>query len=43
MSDNVLEYLKPFTINEIDTILNESETEFENGEYLTNEEVFQLR
>ena len=32
--------LKPYTIEEIDSMLNEAEADFETGNYLTNEEVF---
>lgn len=34
------EPLKPYTIEEIDIMLNEAEYDFETGNYLTNEEVF---
>lgn len=33
--------LTPFTMEEIDAMLDESEAAFEAGDYLTNEEVFQ--
>ena len=33
-------HLKPYTIEEIDIMLNEAEADFETGIYLTNEEVF---
>ena len=32
--------LKPFTMEEIDAILDEAEQDFEAGEYLTHDEVF---
>lgn len=32
--------LPPYTMEEIDTMLDEAERDFENGDYLTNEEVF---
>lgn len=32
--------LKPFTMEEIDAMLDEAERDFEAGEYLTHEEVF---
>lgn len=34
------EQLRPFTMQEIDEMLDEAETAFEAGEYLTNDEVF---
>ncbi len=34
------EQLRPFTMQEIDDMLDEAETAFEAGEYLTNDEVF---
>ena len=34
------EHLRPYTMQEIDSMLDEAETAFENGEYLTNDEVF---
>lgn len=37
---NVDEPLKPYTMEEIDTMLNEAEKEFETDNYLTNSEVF---
>ena len=33
------EQLRPYTMQEIDDMLDEAETAFENGEYLTNDEV----
>lgn len=32
------EPLKPYTIEEIDTILDEAENDFENGSFIPNEE-----
>ena len=32
--------LKPFTVEEIDAMLDEAERDFEAGEYLTHDEVF---
>ncbi|MBR5633646.1 MAG: hypothetical protein IKW78_00470 [Prevotella sp.] len=32
--------LKPFTMEEIDAMLDEAERDFEAGEYLTHDEVF---
>ncbi len=32
--------LRPYTMKEIDAMLNEAETAFEAGEYLKNDEVF---
>ena len=32
--------LKPYTMKEIDAMLDEAEAAFEAGEYLTNDEVF---
>ena len=34
------EQLRPFTMQEIDDMLDEAETAFEAGEYLSNDEVF---
>jgi hypothetical protein len=34
------EHLRPFTMDEIDDMLDEAEAAFEAGDYLTNEEVF---
>ena len=34
------EQLRPYTMNEIDNMLDEAEAAFEAGDYLTNEEVF---
>ena len=34
------EQLRPYTIQEIDEMLDEAEAAFEAGEYLTNDEVF---
>ena len=34
------EQLKPFTMEEIDNMLDEAEAAFEAGDYLTQEEVF---
>ena len=34
------EWLRPFTMEEIDDMLDEAETAFETGDYLTHEEVF---
>ncbi|MBO4800318.1 MAG: hypothetical protein J5545_00375 [Bacteroidaceae bacterium] len=34
------EQLKPFTMHEIDEMLDEAEAAFEAGDYLTNDEVF---
>ena len=34
------EQLRPFTMEEIDDMLDEAEAAFEAGDYLTNEEVF---
>ena len=34
------EQLRPYTMQEIDDMLNEAEAAFEAGDYLTNEEVF---
>ena len=34
------ERLRPFTMEEIDSMLDEAEAAFEDGDYLTNEEVF---
>ena len=36
------EQLRPFTMEEIDDMLDEAEAAFEAGDYLTNEEVFHL-
>ena len=36
------ERLRPYTMQEIDKILDEAETAFEAGDYMTNNEVFQL-
>ena len=33
--------LRPFTMEEIDSMLDEAEADFESGNYLTNEDVFQ--
>ena len=33
--------LRPYTMEEIDDMLDEAEAAFEAGDYLTNEEVFQ--
>ena len=38
-----VEYLRPFTMKEIDDMLDEAETAFEAGDYLTNDEVFHPR
>lgn len=35
--------LTPFTMDEIDAMLDEAESAFEAGEYLTNDEVFHHR
>lgn len=35
--------LTPFTMDEIDAMLDEAESSFEAGEYLTNDEVFHHR
>ena len=32
--------LKPFTMEEIDAMLDEAERDFEAGEYLTHDEMF---
>lgn len=32
--------LRPFTMDEIDSMLDEAEAAFEAGDYLTNDEVF---
>ena len=37
------EQLKPFTMEEIDNMLDEAEAAFEAGDYLTQEEVFQKK
>lgn len=37
------EELKPYTIEEIDAMLDEAETAFEAGDYLTQDEVFHHR
>lgn len=37
------ERLRPYTMREIDTMLNDAEAAFEAGEYLTNDEVFKCR
>lgn len=34
------EHLRPYTMQEIDSMLNDAETAFEAGDFLTNEEVF---
>ena len=34
------EQLRPYTMEEIDDMLDEAEAAFEAGDYLTNEEVF---
>ena len=34
------EQLRPYTMQEIDNMLDEAEAAFEAGEYLTNDEVF---
>ena len=34
------EELRPYTMQEIDDMLDEAEAAFEAGDYLTNEEVF---
>lgn len=34
------EWLRPFTMEEIDDMLDEAEAAFEAGDYLTHEEVF---
>ena len=34
------EQLRPYTMQEIDEMLDEAETAFEAGDYLTNDEVF---
>ena len=34
------EQLRPYSMQEIDDMLDEAEAAFEAGEYLTNEEVF---
>ena len=34
------ERLRPYTMEEIDDMLDEAETAFEAGDYLTNDEVF---
>lgn len=34
------EQLRPFTMKEIDNMLNEAEAAFKAGDYLTNKEVF---
>ena len=34
------EQLRPYTMQEIDDMLDEAEAAFENGDYLTNDEVF---
>ena len=34
------ERLRPFTMEEIDEMLDEAEEAFESGDYLTNDEVF---
>ena len=34
------EQLRPYTMQEIDEMLDEAEAAFEAGEYLTNDEVF---
>lgn len=34
------EQLRPYTMQEIDSMLNDAETAFEAGDFLTNEEVF---
>lgn len=33
-------FLRPYTMEEIDKMLDEAEAAFEAGEYLTNDEVF---
>lgn len=38
-----VEYLRPFSMKEIDDMLDEAESAFEAGDYLTNEEVFHPR
>lgn len=37
------ERLRPYTMQEIDDMLDEAEVAFEAGDYLTNEEVFRHR
>jgi len=37
------EQLRPFTMNEIDNMLDEAEAAFAKGEYMTNDEVFHSR
>ena len=37
------EQLRPYTMQEIDDMLDEAESAFEAGDYLTNDEVFHLR
>ena len=37
------EQLRPYTMQEIDDMLDEAEAAFEAGDYLTNEEVFHHR
>ena len=34
------EQLRPYTMQEIDNMLDEAESAFEDGDYLTNDEVF---
>ena len=35
-----VEHLRPFTMKEMDDLLDEAEAAFDSGDYLTNEEVF---
>ncbi len=37
------EQLRPFTMNEIDNMLDEAEAAFAKGKYMTNDEVFHSR
>lgn len=40
MKEEKVEQLRPYTMEEIDSMLNDAEIAFEAGEYLTNDEVF---
>ena len=40
MKEEEDEQLRPYTMEEIDSMLNDAETAFEAGDYLTNDEVF---
>ena len=40
MKEEGNEQLRPYTMEEIDSMLNDAEIAFEAGDYLTNDEVF---